>query len=252
MSEEPTILCSDAAKPCHGCSRSTFEALVLAHRPGSQGEIDPAENGHQRGWTEATVVANPSVQLWIDPLRELVEAHLRAVRQTPLPAHCCMEALRRLATYCRIERHEEFPDFRLGNPRLKREPEKVKALGCLRLGARTTAHDPSFLGMQLQSATPEAFLDPMSHSFRLDLGPAVHDDVVSIPFERHVDEAIMHPSIEREMQEDIRKHRADDASLRRTPKTRLCTTIGTLNACFQPALDVEQHPSFVGEAPNRS
>lgn len=78
----------------------------------------------------------------------------------------------------------------------------------------------------------------------------MHYDVVSVPFKRHIGEAVVHPLIESEMQKDICEHGTDDTPLRCTSKTRLDATVRSLNAGFQPALDVEQHPSFVGEALN--
>ena len=106
--------------------------------------------------------------------------------------------------------------------------------------------------MQLQPATLKTFANPAPHPFGLCLGTAVHEDIVGIPLERYVAEVLEHPAVEGKMQKHIRDHGTDYTALRRTSTARLDAFIGSLNAGFQPAPDIEEHPAIFREALHRS
>jgi len=64
--------------------------------------------------------------------------------------------------------------------------------------------------MHLQLASREPLLHRLPDPFRLLLGSTVHENIVCISLERHLGEPLLHPGIERQMQEDIREQRGGD------------------------------------------
>jgi hypothetical protein len=136
--------------------------------------------------------------------------------------------------------------LRFRKPRTKRKPQEVKARDAFSI-ADIAAYDPGFLRVQLKVTATEARINARVHFSRLRLGPAMHDDVVGVPFERHVGTRVMHPLIEGEMQKDVREQRTDHTALRRSSFTSLTLPIQQHDVGSQPALDIQMHPPNVGK-----
>jgi len=64
--------------------------------------------------------------------------------------------------------------------------------------------------MDFQLAPSESFLYRLSDLFGLFPRPTVHENIVGVSLERQPWKRLLHPGVEREMEEDIREQRADD------------------------------------------
>src|SRR5215472_6441916 len=76
-------------------------------------------------------------------------------------------------------------------------------------------------------------------------GDLVTNGIVRVPLERNVRIASRHPRVERIVQEQVCKERADDPTLRRSRCARHDAAVLHLHRRLQPALAVEQHPRAV-------
>src|SRR5262249_12019506 len=74
---------------------------------------------------------------------------------------------------------------------------------------------------------------------------------VRVPLERNVRIVSRHPRVERIVQEQVCKERADDPTLRSSRCARHDAAVLHLHRRLQPALDVEQHPRAVRMMTNR-
>jgi len=74
---------------------------------------------------------------------------------------------------------------------------------------------------------------------------AVTNGIVRVPLEPNVRIVSRHPRVERIVQEQVCKERADDPTLRRSRCARPDAAVLHLHRRLQPALDVEQHPRAV-------
>src|SRR6516225_4103908 len=138
-------------------------------------------------------------------------------------------------------------------PRPECKPEKVERLvrkvaPAVRILA---VDDLRLLRVQHQLAGREVILQRTPQRPRLFGALAVTNGIVRVPLERNVRIGSRHPRVERIVQEQVCKERADDPTLRRSCCARHDTAVLHLHRSLQPALDVEQHPPTVRMMPDR-
>src|SRR5690242_11089211 len=99
--------------------------------------------------------------------------------------------------------------------------------------------------MKRQSAFSKPFLKRHPQDRGLLLTGTVTDRVVGIALEGNARMTPFHPHIERIMQKKICQDGTYNPALWRPPFPYDEATIGHLHGCFQPSLDVQQHPRTV-------
>src|SRR5664279_6484077 len=121
----------------------------------------------------------------------------------------------------RAEVDKELAEPILRSPWLKTIAQKIDLLVRVSPPPVTipAIDDLRLLRMKLQPTFLHARGYRCSHLLRLRFCPAMHDGIVSVPFESHMRILAPHPHVERIMQKQIRQQGRDHAALRRTLPT---------------------------------
>jgi hypothetical protein len=99
--------------------------------------------------------------------------------------------------------------------------------------------------MNSQHAACHPRLDRSPQQFGLCLRAAVNDHIIRVSLERNLRMRVLHPLVEREVEEDVREQRTDDAPLRGSRRSVLQGAILELDWSLEPSLNIEQHPAAV-------
>jgi len=126
-------------------------------------------------------------------------------------------------------------------------PQEVEAL--LRIAALPVrilaVNDLGLLRMEFQFTFRKPLPQHVQHLTSLLFAVAVDDGIVRIAFERTCRKLPLHPQIERVVQEQIRQDRAHHRTLWRPFLAMNQGAIRHADRCFEPTLDVQQHPCAV-------
>src|SRR3954452_7131450 len=144
----------------------------------------------------------------------------------------------------RTERDADLPSPSARQPRPERIAEEVELLvGIVATSVIILAIDDfRLLGMKCQSTFSKPFLKRDAQGRSLFLTATVTDRIVGIALEGNARMVPVHPHIERVMQKKICKDGAYNPTLWRPSFPHGEATIRHLHRCFQPSLDVQQHP----------
>src|SRR5229473_3976804 len=169
---------------------------------------------------ESAVVVHPAPDLWIDELREVLQALV-------VPGGCQAPltnggANRRggLRTDGRKEANEAFPLAILGPTRLEGVPQEVERHVRIFPGPAIplAVDNPGLHRMKLQTALRKASPNSIQHRPSFLLRPTMDDGIVRIALEVDVRKRPPHPRIKRVVQKEIGEQRTDHAPLRRAAR----------------------------------
>src|SRR3984893_4514060 len=153
------------------------------------------------------------------------------------------DRLQGLGTGCREKRHpiELTSPFRQPRPeRVAEEVELQDRVFASAIGVLAVDHF-GLLWMEHQPAFGKPPFQDLTQRQGLALAPAVADDVVGVPLERHPWKPPLQPDIERVMQEQIGQEWADDPSLRRSSFPHHKHAVVPHRRRLQPTLDVKHY-----------
>src|SRR6266700_477311 len=154
----------------------------------------------------------------------------------------------RLVGNCRTEIDEVLPLSILRSPRPKCIAQKIELL--VRVPPPPililAIDNLRLFRMKLQPTVLQASGYGRPNLLGFPFRPAMHDGIIGETLKRQLPIFRRHPPIKGIMQEQIGQQRADDPALRRALFTRNQLTVLLLHWRFQPALDVENHPWFLG------
>src|SRR6266849_6718851 len=229
------------------------KAFVLPHGPADQKAVEMTEDRVQRGPIEAPVVLNPTTEDRIPHARQVVNGFVAPQGQPPAP-HLLAHLGHRVRAHRRREVDEELAPSILRPPRAKRIPQEVEPfLGIPARPVVILAIDETRLaGMDFQSTLREPTSDALQDLLRLRLCPAVRDNIICIPLERHLRMHATHPVVEREVQKNIRHQRTHHTALRGPLRTRHQRPILQLGGSVEPPLEIEENPRAPRILPHRA
>src|SRR5262249_14204190 len=107
-------------------------------------------------------------------------------------------------------------------------------------------------GMYLESAHLESTFDAFQDLPCLLFRPAVRHNIVRVSLERHGRMSLLHPVVEREVQEDIGQKGTRNSALGRPLRSRYQRSIFQLYGGFEPPLHIEQDPRALRILSNRA
>ena len=103
---------------------------------------------------------------------------------------------------------------------------------------------------QLAPREPRS-LHRLSNVLSLFLRSTVHEDIIRVSLEGHVGQGLLHPRVEREMEENVREQRAHHAPLGGSCVPCRPCPILVLHGSRAPALHVEENPPTARVPPHR-
>jgi hypothetical protein len=215
MHKEARLPLGNPSEPMGGPPLMALQLLVFPHGPFDQNPIQDPEGRIQRRLVVLPIVVHPSTQDGIEHMREIVESFVTPQVQSPAPDRL-PHRFGGPSTDRWGEVDEVLPPAILRPSWAKRIAQKIKAV--VQEGTTSirilTVHDVCLVGMQFQLALCQPGRNAGLKPARLRFTLAMRDDIIGVALEGDGRLFPLHPGIERIMQEEIGKDRADTTPLR--------------------------------------
>ena len=215
MHKEARLPLGNPSEPMRGSALMAFQLLVFPHGPFDQNAIQDLEGRIQRRLVVLPIILHPSAQDGIEHAGEIVESLIATQVQPPasdgLPHRFGSPGTDRWSEVDKV-----LPPAILRPSWAKRIAQEIEAL----LGERAppvgicAIHNVCLGRMEFQMALRQPCGDTRLKPARLRFTLAMRDDIIGIALEGDGRLFPLHPGIERIMQEEISKDRADTTPLR--------------------------------------